>query len=181
MYGGYLPSGLSGIAGERYAADDLRAPPPFPITDTAQGGTLRQLYGGAPRMKTRIYGEIPLEEIEGHQVDPFYDVRGGGLGQVPGLNRGRRAGEGGRGFRARDEWGSGDGTKMDRLGWALLSSGAQVTTTTAPTRPVASVAPAASAPSTVGLSAELGGIPTPYLIYGGLGLVAFMLLRRKGR
>lgn len=84
--GGYLHSGLSGIAGERYAADDLRVPERTGLTQTAQGGTTRALYGPSPRL-SKVYGQIPLEEIEGHQVDPFYDVRGTGLGQVPTLAR----------------------------------------------------------------------------------------------
>jgi len=89
--GGYLHSGLSGIAGERYAADDLRVPERTGLTQTAQGGTTRALYD-APRIRTKVYGKIPFEEIEGHQVDPFYDVRGGGLGQVPTMVSGRRIG-----------------------------------------------------------------------------------------
>ncbi len=92
MYGGHLHSGLSGIAGERYAAADLMTPTPTPFTQTSRGGTLRALYGGAPRMPTMVYGEIPLEEIEGHQVDPFYDVRGGGLGRVHKITDGKRSG-----------------------------------------------------------------------------------------
>ena len=84
--GGYLHSGLSGISGERYAADDLRVPERTGLTQTAQGGTTRALYGPSPRL-SKVYGQIPLEEIEGHQVDPFYDVRGTGLGQVPTLAR----------------------------------------------------------------------------------------------
>lgn len=88
-YGGYLDSGLAAIPGARYAADPLRVPQPSPFTQTAHGGTLRTLYGAPPRMRTKIYGEIPVHEIEGHQVDPFYDVRGGGLGQVPTMLHGR--------------------------------------------------------------------------------------------
>lgn len=84
--GGYLYSGLAGIAGERYAADSLRAPETTGLTQTARGGTTRALYGPTPRI-TKVYGDIPPEEIEGHQVDPFYDVRGGGLGQVPTITR----------------------------------------------------------------------------------------------
>lgn len=93
-YGGYLHSGLAAIPGARYAADALKTPERVGFTGTAQGGTLRALYGQAPRMKTKVYGEIPLEEIEGHQVDPLYDVRGSGLGQVPTMVSGRRTGRG---------------------------------------------------------------------------------------
>ena len=91
-YGGYLDSGLAAIPGARYAADALKVPEPMPFTQTAHGGTLRTLYDAPPRIPTKVYGEMSLHEIEGHQVDPFYDVRGGGLGQVPTMVRGRRIG-----------------------------------------------------------------------------------------
>ncbi len=84
--GGYLYSGLAGIAGERYAADSLRAPEKAGLTQTARGGTTRALYGPTPQL-SKVYGKIPFEEIEGHQVDPFYDVRGTGLGQMPSVAR----------------------------------------------------------------------------------------------
>lgn len=84
--GGYLDSGLAGIAGERYAADRLRVPEKVAITQTAHGGTTRALYGPPPKL-SKVYGQVALEEIEGHQVDPYYDVRGSGLGQVSTLTR----------------------------------------------------------------------------------------------
>lgn len=84
--GGYLHSGLAGIAGERYAADSLRAPETVGLTQTARGGTTRAMYGPPPTLN-KVYGQVALEEIEGHQVDPYYDVRGSGLGRVPTLTR----------------------------------------------------------------------------------------------
>lgn len=83
MYGQYLHDGLGAMPGARYAGESLRIPKPTPITGTAQGGTLTALYGLSPRIPPLVFGRTPTWEVEGHQVDPFYDVRGNsGLGQV---------------------------------------------------------------------------------------------------
>lgn len=83
MYGQYLHDGLGAIPGARYAGESLKIPKPSPVTGTAQGGTLTALYGLSPRIPPLIFGRTPTWEVEGHQVDPFYDVRGNsGLGQV---------------------------------------------------------------------------------------------------
>lgn len=83
MYGQYLHDGLGAIPGARYAGESLRIPKPSPVTGTAQGGTLTALYGLSPRIPPLVFGRTPTWEVEGHQVDPFYDVRGNsGLGQV---------------------------------------------------------------------------------------------------
>ena len=165
-YGGYLDYGLSAIAGERYAADDLKVPIPTPLTQTSHGGTIRALYSN-PRMPTKIYGEIPVEEIEGHQVDPFYDVRGGGLGQVPTMTRGKRVGR---------EPGPGPGPRRERRMDASVFRTAATSATRGMQAPALNeaIAPAAS-------ELEAGapfGIPTQYLVYAGLALIAFRMFKK---
>lgn len=193
MYGGHLHSGLAGIAGERYAADALRMPASSPFTQASRGGTLRALYGEAPRMPTLVYGEIPLEEIEGHQVDPFYDVRGGGLGRVHRITDGKRSGN-------RDQRGLGfipipteDPPSKFERSWRMQGRPVPGMTMTEAREARSQrerwrISPEAGMPTlgtpTLGATSEAlpgEGFPTRYLLYGGLALVAFTLLKKKGR
>lgn len=83
MYGEYLHDGLGAMPGPRYAGESLRIPKPSPFTGTAQGGTINALFGFSPKIPQLLFGRTPLWEVEGQQVDQFYDVRGNtGLGQV---------------------------------------------------------------------------------------------------
>lgn len=94
MYGVMGESGLAGrmIAGPKYSAQALRVPVNQGFTGTAQGGTVRQLWGFYQRQPYRVYGRVPMWQVEGQQVDPFYDVRGSGLGYLRVADRPSAAG-----------------------------------------------------------------------------------------
>ncbi len=88
-YGVTGESGIAGrmVAGPRYAGQALKIPRNMGFTGSAEGGTIRQLYGRYQRIPYKVFGSIPMWQIEGQQVDPFYDVRSSGLGFMRVVNR----------------------------------------------------------------------------------------------
>ena len=88
-YGVTGESGIAGrmVAGPRYAGQALKIPRNMGFTGSAEGGTIRQLYGRYQRIPYKVFGSIPMWQVEGQQVDPFYDVRSSGLGFMRVVNR----------------------------------------------------------------------------------------------
>lgn len=70
-----------------YIAERPAAPSPRTVTNTAPGTQLARALAMAnlsPRPTDRLWGALPVEETEGHAVDPAYDVRPiEGLGRAP--------------------------------------------------------------------------------------------------
>lgn len=70
----------------RYATRRPSGPPEGKTTNTAPTTRLAMARATArlPRGADRIWGALPVEEVEGHDVDPAYDVRPiEGLGRAP--------------------------------------------------------------------------------------------------
>jgi hypothetical protein len=69
----------------RYAVERLAGPPRGAVTNTAPTTQLALALARLPRRASdRIWGALPVEEVEGHDVDPAYDVRPvEGLGRAP--------------------------------------------------------------------------------------------------
>jgi len=135
-----------------YAASRPSGPPGGAITNTAPTTRLATALAAArlPRGRDRIWGALPVEEVEGHDVDPAYDVRPvEGLGRAP----------------IRSERLAGLGVTMP-LAWAMGRAASEQTAEPQPTEPTES-------------SPGLFGVSTPYLVLGALAAVALgMVLKR---
>lgn len=82
MYPGLPRATVTAPSAARYTA----APPPGAVTNTAPTTRLALALAQArlPVPTPQLWGSLPLEEIEGHEPDPAYDVRPiEGLGRAP--------------------------------------------------------------------------------------------------
>ena len=74
--------GLS-AGGARNIVRPLRPPPPVRITRAAPK-TGAAMAGQVPPTEAKLWGSLPIEDVEGHEPDPAYDVRPiEGLGAPP--------------------------------------------------------------------------------------------------
>lgn len=150
MYPGLPRATVTAPSAARYTA----APPSGAVTNTAPTTRLAFALAQArvPPPTPRLWGSLPLEEIEGHEPDPAYDVRPiEGLGRAP-----VRAEELARLAAA-------------RAGLGFVIPAAYATGGGSSQAPLAEETPAPG----------LFGISTPYLVLAGVAAVALgMILKR---
>lgn len=71
--------------GTRYVAQPMTAPSLDRDFTRAAPGVMAARAGFTPRTSALLWGSVPLVTVEGHEPDPFYDVRKSGLGAPPTL------------------------------------------------------------------------------------------------